>query len=161
VCELYRHAKGGFSLMTAQSVQHTIRICAPANAVWDTIVDAKKIAGWMGGTEIETTWQLGSAISFAGELHGHPYRDRGTVLAREPYRLLRYNHWSALSRREDSEQARTVVTFTLTSEGDETTLDVHHDNLRGKAAWGHARFFWRNALNDIKNIAEAAHHAPR
>ena len=26
-----------------------------------------------------------------GELHGHPYRDRGTVLACELERLLRYN----------------------------------------------------------------------
>jgi hypothetical protein len=73
-----------------------------------------------------------------GELHVHPYRDRGTVLACEPERLLRYNHWSALSRRDDSEKTRSVITLTLIPEGDETTLEVRHDNLQGKAAFGHA-----------------------
>jgi uncharacterized protein YndB with AHSA1/START domain len=125
--------------------------------VWNTVVEPKTIARWMLGAEVGATWQPGSAIAFTGELHGHPYRDRGTVLACEPPRLLRYNHWSELSRRRDSDETRSVITLTLTAEGDETTLDVQHDNLLGTPAWGHARFFWRNALHDIKNIAEAAH----
>jgi uncharacterized protein YndB with AHSA1/START domain len=131
--------------MTVQSVQHTTRIHAKPSVVWNTLVDAAKIAQWMGGAQVEATWQPGSAIAFTGELHGHPYRDRGTVLAYEPERLLRYNHWSVLSPRDDSEKARTVITLALTPKGDETTLDVRHDNLPGKAALGHARFFWRNA----------------
>jgi uncharacterized protein YndB with AHSA1/START domain len=141
--------------MTPQSVQHSVRIRATPMAVWDALVDAAKIARWMGGARVETTWQPGSAISIIGELHGHPYQDRGTVLACEPERLLRYNHWSVLNRREDSAETRTILTFRLTPDGNETQLDVKHDNLRGKAAFGHARFFWRYALNDVKEIAEA------
>jgi uncharacterized protein YndB with AHSA1/START domain len=87
-------------------------------------------------------------------LLGHQYRDRGTVLAYEPERLLRYNHWSALSRRADTEATRTIVTLTLTSHGDATELEITHDNLVGDAAFGHARFFWQGALTDVKQIAE-------
>jgi uncharacterized protein YndB with AHSA1/START domain len=115
-----------------------------------------EIAQWMGGARVESTWQAGSVISFTGTLQGHPYQDRGTVLACDPERLLRYNHWSALSRRDDSEKARTVITLTLTPEGEETNLQVRHDKLRGKAALGHASFFWRNALNDVNHVAESA-----
>jgi uncharacterized protein YndB with AHSA1/START domain len=110
----------------------------------------------MGGAHVESMWQPGSAISFTGSLHGHPYHDRGTVLACEPERLLRYSHWSALSRRDDSEHTRTVITLTLTPQADETRLEIGHDNLTAKPAIGHARFFWRNALNDVKRIAENA-----
>jgi uncharacterized protein YndB with AHSA1/START domain len=141
--------------MTRQSVQHSIRIRANPARVWSTLVDARKMANWMGGVQVESSWQPGSAISLTGELHGHPYRDRGTVLTCEPERLLRYNHWSALSRRDDSEKTRSVITLTLIPEGDETTLEVRHDNLQGKAALGHARFFWRNALSDIKKMTES------
>lgn len=79
----------------------------------------------------------------------------GTVLACEPERLLRYNHWSALSRLPDSEDTRTVITITLQPNGDDTDLEVCRDNLASDAAFGHARIFWRNALHDVKRIAEA------
>jgi uncharacterized protein YndB with AHSA1/START domain len=82
----------------AKSVQHSIRIRAKPSAVWATLIDPVKIARWMGGAHVESTWQHGGAISFTGTLHGRPYQDRGTVLACEPEQLLRYNHWSALSR---------------------------------------------------------------
>ena len=140
--------------MTTHSVHQSIRIRAKATLVWSTLLDARKIANWMGGAQVESTWQPGSAISLTGELHGHPYRDRGTVLACQPERLLRYNHWSALSRRDDSEETRSVITLTLIPEGDETILEVRHDNLQGKTTFGHARFFWRNALRDIKKMTE-------
>jgi hypothetical protein len=52
---------------------------------------------------------------------------------------------------------RTVVTLTLTPEGDAATmLEVQHDNLSGEETFGHARFFWRNALADVKRISKGA-----
>jgi uncharacterized protein YndB with AHSA1/START domain len=139
----------------AKSVQHSIRIRGKPSVVWDTLLDPIKIAGWMGGARVESTWHPGGAISFTGTFHGRRYQDRGTVLACEPERLLRYNHWSALSRLPDSEERRTVITLTLRPEGDETDLQVRHDNLASYAAFGHARFFWRNALHDLKGIVES------
>jgi uncharacterized protein YndB with AHSA1/START domain len=137
-----------------RSMQQSIRIRSKASAVWAAIVDPATIERWMRGVQVESTWEPGSAITFAHTSQGHAYEDRGTVLAFEPERLLRYNHWSVLSHLPDSEAARTVVTLILTPAGDETDVEVTHDNLRGKAAFGHARFFWRNALVDIRNIVE-------
>jgi uncharacterized protein YndB with AHSA1/START domain len=78
--------------MATPSVQLSIRIRAKPGLVWNTLTDATKIAQWMGGTHVESTWEPGSAISFTGTLHGHPQNDRGTVLACDSERLLRYNH---------------------------------------------------------------------
>ena len=110
----------------------------------------------MRDVRLESTWVPGSVIRFAHTSRGTTYEDRGTVLAFQPERLLRYNHWSVLSHLPDTENTRTVITLTLTPAGDETDLEVTHDNLQGKAAIGHARFFWRNALVDVKDIAESA-----
>jgi hypothetical protein len=109
----------------------------------------------MGGAHVESTWQPGNVVSFVGVFHGRSYQDRGTILACEPERLLRCNHWSALSRLQGSEKTRTVITFTLTPTADETDLHVCHENLASYSASGHARFFWRNALNDLRGIAES------
>ena len=139
----------------AKSVQHSIRIRAKPSVVWDTLLDPTKIARWMGGAHVESTWHPGDTISFTGTFHERPYQDRGTVLACDPERVLRYSHWSALSRLPDSDATRTVITLTLQPEDDETDLEVRHDNLSSDAAFGHARFFWRNALHDLKGIGES------
>ena len=87
----------------------------------------------------------------------HRTRIVATVFICEPERVQRYNHWSSWSRRTDSDETRSVMTLTLTPEGDsETQLEVQHDNLTSDETFGHARFFWRNALNHVKNIAESA-----
>jgi uncharacterized protein YndB with AHSA1/START domain len=136
------------------SVQQSIRIQAKASAVWAAVVDPGTMTRWMRGVQVKSTWEPGSAITFAHTSRGQAYEDRGTVLAFEPERLLRYNHWSVLSHLPDSGSTRTVITLELTPAGEETDLAVAHDNLRGKAAFGHARFFWRNALADIRTIVE-------
>jgi uncharacterized protein YndB with AHSA1/START domain len=124
--------------------------------VWATLLDAATIGRWMGGAHVVSTWEPGSAIAFTGTLNGRPYQDRGTVLLCEPERQLRYNHWSSWSHRRDSEETRTIITLTLTPEGDEATiLEVQHDNLTTEETIGHARFFWRNALADVKAIAQS------
>jgi uncharacterized protein YndB with AHSA1/START domain len=138
--------------MTVQSVQQTIRIRATPEKVWNALIHPEP---WMGNAKVESTWTAGAPIAFTGTLHGHPYQDRGTVLACEPARFLRYNHWSGLSHVPDSDRTRSVISFALRPDGQDTILEVNHENLRGKAAFGHARFFWRNALVDMKTIAES------
>jgi uncharacterized protein YndB with AHSA1/START domain len=142
--------------MIVQSVQQTIRIRAKPSDVWNALVNPASLERWMSGARVDASCEPGSPITFTGMLHGRPYHDRGTVLRCDPERLLRFNHWSVLSHLPDSEPTRTIISFTLTPEGAETDLEVKHDNLRGKAAYGHARFFWRNALPEIRSIAEGA-----
>jgi hypothetical protein len=46
------------------------------------------------------------------------YRERGTVLAIEREKLLKYSHWTELSRLPDAPENRTVITFSLDWTGD-------------------------------------------
>lgn len=92
-----------------RSVQRSIRIRAQPSVVWTAPVEPTKIARWMGDAHVESTWLPGSAMTFKGTFQGRPYRDRRTDLACEPKRVLRYNHWSILSRPADSEETLTDV----------------------------------------------------
>lgn len=55
----------------------------------------------MGGARVESKWEPGGDIAFTGKLRKKTYLDRGTVLAIEREKLLKYSHWTGLSRLPD------------------------------------------------------------
>jgi uncharacterized protein YndB with AHSA1/START domain len=138
------------------AVVKSIEICASANDVWRALTEPDKIAQWMGGARVESKWEIGGEITFTGEMpnFNKTYRDRGTVLAVEREKLLRYSHWTALSRLPDAPENRTVITFSLDWTGAATRLTVRHERFYSEAAYKHANFFWGFALTDVKNLLE-------
>lgn len=129
-------------------------IQAPVKDVWRVLVEPEQIARWMGGARVESTWEIGSEITFSGKLLGKPYRDHGTVREIESQRLLRYDHWSRLSRLPDAPGNRSVITLRLDSEAGGTRLSVRHEYSVGAGASEHSNYFWRMALEDIKRLAD-------
>jgi uncharacterized protein YndB with AHSA1/START domain len=138
------------------AVIKSIEISASTNDVWRALTEPDLIAQWMGGARVESKWELGSDITFTGEMpnFNKNYRDRGTVLAIERETLLSYSHWTALSRLPDAPENRTVITFSLDWTGAATRLTVHHERFYSEAAYKHANFFWGFALTDVKNLLE-------
>lgn len=135
-------------------VAKSIEVEASVDCVWRAITESDRIAMWMGGARVESTWAPGAEIAFSGKLHRYAYRDRGTVLAAEPEKLLRYSHWSALSRRADLPENRTVITLMIEATGGASRLTVRHEGLQGEDEYGHANYFWGFALQDLKKLLD-------
>ena len=76
------------------------------------------------------------------------------MLAVEREKLLRYSHWSEMSRLPDIPQNRTIITFILDWTGEKTRLTVRHEHFYSEDAYKHANFFWGVALNTVKNLLE-------
>jgi uncharacterized protein YndB with AHSA1/START domain len=143
--------------MTSDSaIVKSIEISASTNDVWRALTDTDMIAQWMGGARVESTWELGSDITFTAKWPNKEeiVRDRGTVLAIEHENLLQYNQWNETSRLPDTPENRTVITFSLDRTGAATRLTVRHDHFYSDAAYKHVNFFWGYALTDIKNLLE-------
>jgi uncharacterized protein YndB with AHSA1/START domain len=138
------------------SVVKSIDISASTNDVWRALTEPDKIAQWMSGARVESKWEIGGDITFTGEMtnFNKAYRDRGTVLALDREKLLKYSHWSEISRLPDAPENRTVITFSLNWTGTATRLTVHHERFYSEAAYKHANFFWGFALTDVKNLLE-------
>lgn len=135
----------------------SIDILASPNRVWRALTEPDQIAQWMAGAQVESTWKLGSDIAFRGTMpnFNRKYEDHGTVLDMVPEQLLRYSHWSQMSRLPDTPENRTIITFVLGALDDGTRLTFRHENFHYEDEYKHANFFWNVALHIIKKILEA------
>src|SRR3954449_5295224 len=76
-------------------------IAASADRVWAALTQPDEISAWMTGSHVETTWKVGSAITWSGEYDGRAYQDRGQVLVVDEPRVLSMTHYSPLMGKED------------------------------------------------------------
>jgi uncharacterized protein YndB with AHSA1/START domain len=150
------HSDTSIETTSKSAVIKSIEISASTDDVWRALTEPDKIAQWMGGACVESKWEIGDKITFTGEMpnFNKTYRDCGTVLAIEREKLLKYSHWTELSRLPDAPENRTVITFSLDWTGTATRLTVHHERFYSEAAYKHANFFWGFALTDVKNLLE-------
>src|SRR6266542_4118648 len=89
-------------------VVKSVEIFTSTNHVWRALTEPDKIIQWMSDAQVESQWEIGSDITFTGTMpnFNKTYRDHGTVLAVEREKLLRYSHWSEMSRLPDLPQNR-------------------------------------------------------
>jgi uncharacterized protein YndB with AHSA1/START domain len=132
-----------------------ITIDAPVDAVWKALTDPALVAQYMHGTNLHTTWEVGSPITWTGEWKGTAYEDKGTVLAVEPKRLLRVTHWSPMGDSEDRPENYHTVTYELVGRGNETDLTLRQDNNASQeVADAMAENNWGPVLQGLKVVAE-------
>lgn len=137
-------------------VEKSVEIAASKYHVWRALTEPDTIFIWMGGARVESSWELGSDITFSGTMpdFNKKYRDRGTVLAVERERFLQYSHWSKMTRLPDLPQNRTIITFILEPMDEQTRLTMHQENFHSEVEYKHANFFWGVALYMMKNLLE-------
>lgn len=85
---------------------------------------------------------------------GPDYSERGTLLAFEPGRYLRYDHWSPLWRIPDVPENRAVVSLEVEPDGDGTRVLFRHELPVVEAIAEHSDFFWRIGLAQLKKMVE-------
>lgn len=127
-------------------------IDAPAAVVWDAFVNPETIKRYMFGSEVTADWKEGGAISWKGEWQGTSYEDKGTILAFEPLRMLRYTHYSPLSGLPDEPESYHTVTVELTEEAGGTRVTLTQDNNATEEAKEHSERNWAMMLEGLKTV---------
>ncbi len=123
--------------------------------MWRALTEPALVKQYFFGTNLETTWQIGSAIFFRGEWDGKAYEDRGTVLAFEPEQSLTYDYWSSFSGHEDKPELRQVIQFKLGDEGKGVRLEVNQSNADTQEHADHSTKNWEGVLAKLKQFVEA------
>jgi uncharacterized protein YndB with AHSA1/START domain len=132
-----------------------VTIHATRGEVWEALTDPDKVKQYLHGTEMSTDWKEGSPIVWRGEWKGRSYEDKGTVLAVQPERLLRYTHWSPMGGSEDKPENYHTVTYELAGDDGKTTLTLSQDNNASQEeADTMADNNWGPVLNGLKEMVE-------
>jgi len=93
-------------------------------------------------------------VVWEGEYQGRAYEDRGAILDIEPYRLLRYTHFSRLSGLPDVPENYHTVTIRLTTQGGDTRVVLEQDNNESEEARDDSEGGWCTILNGLKLVVE-------
>jgi uncharacterized protein YndB with AHSA1/START domain len=132
-----------------------VTIHATRGEVWNALTDPDKVKQYLHGTEMSTDWKEGSPIVWRGEWKGRSYEDKGTVLAVQPERLLRYTHWSPMGGSEDKAENYHTVTYELAGDDGTTTLTLSQDNNPSQEeADKMADNNWGPVLDGLKEMVE-------
>lgn len=131
-------------------------IDAPVATVWDALVNPDVIRRWMAGTEVVSDWEEGSPIVWKGEWHGTTFEDKGTVLAIDEERMVRYSHFSPMTGQPDVPENYHTVTVELASDGALTVLTLFQDNNDTAEARDHSEKNWQMMLESLKGALEGA-----
>jgi uncharacterized protein YndB with AHSA1/START domain len=140
-----------------KTVNRTIAINAPVSVVWQALTDPEQVKEWYSPDKASTVtaeWRVGGPILFEGTWDRRKYLNRGTILAFDPEKTLRYDIWSKLSRLPDTLENYTVVEFALTPTANGTSLTLTHTNFQSEAIYGHANFYWVTALDRLRKFLE-------
>lgn len=147
------------------TVAGIIRIAAPAERIWDLLLDRGQARIWRGA-DFETDWKEGSPIQISSRLGSKLYRDRGIVVLADRPSLLIYDFLPKVSGLPDVAESYSRVTFQLHEEGTETTLHVEHTvppspvrrgngfEIGPESGEKHVRFYWRSTLPLLRDLVE-------
>ncbi len=99
--------------MTGFSATAAVDVEATPQRVWAALTDPDQIAAYMGGSRVETTWEVGSPITWAGEYDGRPYEDKGEVLVVDEPEVLSVTHYSPLMGQPDVPESYHTLVYAL------------------------------------------------
>jgi uncharacterized protein YndB with AHSA1/START domain len=141
-------------MQEALVVRQETHIPAPPSAVFALLTDPDKIKSYIGSETI-TDWKPGSAIVWQGEMHGHKFQDKGTVLENQPGKLLRFKYWTGFAGAEDKPENYSTITYLLEKTDDaKTKFTYTRENIPLESEYQMFEAHLPGMLEAIKALAE-------
>ena len=140
--------------MTDRIAKVSATIDAPAQKVWDALVDPAAIKQYMFGTNVSSEWKEGSPITWKGEWQGRAYEDKGTIRRVDAPRTLEYTHFSPLTGEPDVPENYHTVTIELADRGASTDVTLSQNNNPTDEAREHSEKNGRMMLDALKKYVE-------
>jgi uncharacterized protein YndB with AHSA1/START domain len=120
----------------------TATINAAPSEVWRALTDPDLMKQWIAEQEMRvgiiTDWKVGSPIIVKGHHNNVDFENKSTALHFEPNSILRYSHFSSLSRLPDKAENYTIIEFRLArTEENSTSLNVTISNFPSESIFKH------------------------
>ena len=141
--------------MTGILAKAQTEIDAPASRVWAALTDPDQIKEYMFGSQVETSWEVGSPITWNGEYEGRPYQDKGEVLTYDEPRELSVTHYSPLAGQDDKPENYHTLVYTLDEKRrKDAASSLSQDNCADEQEAEQFSANWQQMLDGLKAHVE-------
>ncbi len=124
---------------------------APLEKVWEALTSPEILKQYFFGTEMITTWEVGTPITFQGSWEGQAYMDKGTVLAYTNNDFLSYSYLSSWADLPDLPENYLHITYKVEPSTTGTKLTITQTNYDEERA-KHSSDNWAGMINEMKKI---------
>ena len=131
-----------------------ININASAQRVWDIVTKPEFVKLWQYGSDLLTTWEIGSDIKFRTEWEGKVFEQWGKVLEVIPTQKVKYSLFAPGPDLEDKPENYFVMSYVLTDENGQTKLEIIQEDSRPNAVQEEPQGEENPVLKSLKEIAE-------
>jgi uncharacterized protein YndB with AHSA1/START domain len=142
--------------MTTFMASATISINSSREKVWDALTIPEQVKKYFFGTNLVTTWEVGSPIFFRGEWEGKAYEDKGTVLSFTPPKSLSYDYWSPFGGMEDKKELYQILSYELAETPEGVQVTISQSNVDTQERADHSSGNWHKVLEALKTFVESA-----
>ncbi len=144
--------------MTGFIATAQIEVAAAPQRVWAALTEPEEIALYMGGSQVVTTWRVGSPITWEGQHNGRSYQDKGTVLTYDEPHVLSVTHYSPMMGQPDEPENYHTLVYTLNSTGDSTHVELTQDGCSSQEQAAQFSQNWQGMLDGLKAQVEGSSH---
>nr|AIM48015.1 hypothetical protein [Xanthomonas citri pv. viticola] len=116
--------------MQMKTSDSLVRIFAPASKVWKALTVPELVKQWQYGSDLLTTWEVGTPIIFRNEWNGQVFEQKGTVLEFLPESRLKYSLFFPRPDLQDIPEHYFFMTYELTERDGSSSLLVRQEDPR-------------------------------
>lgn len=131
-------------------------VAATAERVWAALTEPERIASYMQGSRVTTTWQVGSPITWDGQYDGRSYQDKGEVLTYDEPHVLSVTHYSPMMGQPDEPESYHTLVYTLTASGQRTRLELTQGGCDSEEQAAQFSQNWQGMLDGLKAHVEGS-----
>ena len=133
-----------------------LKINASLDKVWGHLTKPEKIKLWQFGSDVITTWEIGSSIEFITEWEGQIFKQWGKVLEIKHHELIKYNLFAPRPDLEDMQENYFVMSYILTADNGYTNLEIRQEDNRPNAIQEDPQGEENRILQSLKNLIETS-----
>ena len=132
----------------------TLNLNASLEKVWEALTNPEKVKLWQFGSDLITTWEVGSDIKFVTEWEGQVFQQWGKVLEIDYLKKISYSLFAPRPDLEDKPENYFIMNYILTDKKGFTFLEIIQVDNRPNSVQEPPQGEENPVLQMLKNLIE-------
>ena len=133
----------------------SIFVNASRERLWNVLIQPEYVKQWQYGSELSTSWEEGTPISFRAVWNGKVMEQWGEVLEVHPLELIKYSLFAPRPDLEDKPENYFIMHYIIEKEKGITKLQIIQEDNRPGAVQTPEQGEENPVLKMLKELAEA------